>query len=380
MSIQRIREWMHNNPDEAKTVRRQNRQVVFFRMAGLNDDTEAIGAQGIPLTAGRSIAVDKALHAYGTPFFIEADLPLTGTPGQSTFRRLMIAQDTGSAIVGPARADLFFGAGEEAGKLAGGIQQTGRFAMLVPRELGSSVTSASVPLPPAKPVPSLASYAFRPVASRARSELSVAAGSFRPATLHPVAPLQARLEPSQVAARSLRPVMPLSAKPEPPQVAARTLRPATLHPVAPPPAKSEPVPAKSEPSRITIHKLRTEEPPPPAKSRPSQVAARATLHPVEPPPAKPEPSQVAARTLRAAEQPPPVRPRPWQVAGRALQPLAPPNVAKSERSEAGARVLRPAALAPARPGLLKAAARARQPAANLGAQEAPRRAVRYEGH
>src|SRR6516225_8328789 len=105
-------------------------------MAGLNDDTEAIGAQGIPLTAGRSIAVDKALHAYGTPFFIEADLPLTGPSSHSPFRRLMIAQDTGSAIVGPSRADLFFGAGEEAGQIASRIQQSGRMAVLVPRELG----------------------------------------------------------------------------------------------------------------------------------------------------------------------------------------------------------------------------------------------------
>src|SRR6516162_4768824 len=275
ISTPRIREWIHDNPDGAKMVRRQNRQVVFFRIVGLNDDTEAVGAQGIPLTAGRSIAVDKALHAYGTPFFIEADVPPTGAGSQQPFRRLMIAQDTGSAIVGPARADLFFGADEEAGQIAGRIQQSGRFAMLVPRELGSSVTSASVPLPPAKPVPSLASYAFRPVASRAKSELSLAAGSLRPATLHPVVPPQARPEPSQVAARSLRPVMPLSAKPEPPQVAARTLRPATLHPVAPSPAKSEPAPAKSEPSRITAHILRTEEPPPPAKSKPSQVAPHA---------------------------------------------------------------------------------------------------------
>jgi membrane-bound lytic murein transglycosylase A len=373
MSIQRIREWMHNNPDEAKTVRRQNRQVVFFRIVGLNDDTEAIGAQGIPLTAGRSIAVDKALHAYGTPFFIEADLPLSGMPSQSPFRRLMIAQDTGSAIVGPARADLFFGAGGEAGKLAGRIQQFGRFAMLVPRELGSSVISASVPLPPAKPVPSLASYAFRPVASRAKSELSLAAGSFRPATLHPVVPSQERSEPSQVAARSLRPVVPSSAKAEPSQLAARALRPATLHLVVPLPAKPEPAPAKNEPSRITAHMLRTEEPPAPAKSRPSQVAARATLHPVEPPPAKHEPSQVAARTLRAIEQPPAARPGPWQVAARPLQPIAPPSAAKSERAEASARVLRSTALTLARPGLSKVAARAHQPAGNLGAQQAPRR-------
>jgi membrane-bound lytic murein transglycosylase A len=361
---------MHNNPDEANTVRRENRQVVFFRIVGLNDATEAIGAQGIRLTAGRSIAVDKALHAYGTPFFIEADLPLPGTPSQSAIRRLMIAQDTGSAIVGPARADLFFGAGEEAGKLAGRIQQSGRFAMLVPRELGLSVMNASIPLPPAKPAPSLASYAFRPAASRAKTELSLAAGSFHPVTLHPVARPQARPAPSQVAARSLRSVVPPPARPELPQVAARALRPATLHPVAPSPAKPEPAPAKSEP--------RTEEPLRPAKRRPSQVAARTTLHPVEPSPARHEPSQLAARTIRPAEQPSPARPRRSQVVARALQPVAPPPAAKSEPSEAGVRVLRPAALAPTRPGLSQVAARARQPAANVGAQVAPRRAVRYE--
>jgi membrane-bound lytic murein transglycosylase A len=254
MSTERIREWMHDNPKEAEEVRQKNRSVVFFRIAALNDDTQEIGAQGIPLSPGRSIAVDKALHAYGTPFFIEADLPLPGTPSLSPFRRLMIAQDTGSAIVGPARADLFFGAGEEAGKLAGRIQQSGRFALLVPRELGLSMTKASIPLPPAKPAPSLASYAFRPAASRAKSELALAAGS----TLHPLGPPQARPAPSQVAARSLRPVVPSPARPELPQVAPRA-----------------------------------QEPLPPAKPRPSQVSARTTLHPVEPSPARQEPSHLA---------------------------------------------------------------------------------------
>jgi membrane-bound lytic murein transglycosylase A len=153
MSMQRIREWMHDNPEEAKDVRRQNRSVVFFRILGLNDDTEAIGAQGIPLSAGRSIAVDKALHVYGTPFFIEADLPLASPRSQTPFRRIMIAQDTGSAIVGPARADLFFGAGDEAGQVAGRIRQAGRFAILLPRELDPSAAGAKMPLPPVKPPP-----------------------------------------------------------------------------------------------------------------------------------------------------------------------------------------------------------------------------------
>ena len=154
MSMQRIREWMHDNPEEAKDVRRQNRSVVFFRIVGLNDDTEAIGGQGIPLSAGRSIAVDKALHVYGTPFFIEADLPLASPRSQTPFRRVMIAQDTGSAIVGPARADLYFGAGDEAGQVAGRIRQPGRFAILLPRELDLAAAGARMPLPPVKPMPS----------------------------------------------------------------------------------------------------------------------------------------------------------------------------------------------------------------------------------
>jgi membrane-bound lytic murein transglycosylase A len=153
MSMQRIREWMQANPEEAKDVRRQNRSVVFFRTVGLNDDGEALGAQGIRLSAGRSIAVDKALHVYGTPFFIEADLPLASTRANAPFRRTMIAQDTGSAIVGPARADLYFGAGDEAGQVAGRIRQAGRFAMLLPRELDPVAAGAHMPLPLAKPPP-----------------------------------------------------------------------------------------------------------------------------------------------------------------------------------------------------------------------------------
>jgi len=151
MSLQRIREWMQANPDDAKDVRRQNRSLVFFRIVGLNEDGEALGAQGIPLSAGRSIAVDKALHVYGTPFFIEADLPLTGARATTPFRRTMIAQDTGSAIVGPARADLYFGAGEEAGQIAGRVRQAGRFALLLPRDLDPVMVGAHMPLPPARP-------------------------------------------------------------------------------------------------------------------------------------------------------------------------------------------------------------------------------------
>ena len=101
MSMQKIREWMEQNPDGANELRRQNRSYVFFREVPLSDKDEAVGAQGVPLTPGRSIAVDKTLHVYGTPFFIEGELPIESEQSKTPFHRLMIAQDTGSAIVGP---------------------------------------------------------------------------------------------------------------------------------------------------------------------------------------------------------------------------------------------------------------------------------------
>ena len=162
MSLERIREWVRANPQSAEEFLRQNRSFMFFRIVGLTDDRqaagyqekprEAIGAQGITLTPTRSIAVDNALHVYGTPFFIEADLPLTDEKRGDHFDHLMIAQDTGSAIVGPARADIFWGAGDRAGQLASHVHHAGNFAMLVPRELDPTAAAARIPLPPQKPI------------------------------------------------------------------------------------------------------------------------------------------------------------------------------------------------------------------------------------
>ncbi|TMJ38362.1 MAG: lytic transglycosylase [Alphaproteobacteria bacterium] len=150
MSMQRIREWMAAHPDEAAKVRAANRSYVFFRISGLTNEGEPVGAQGVPLTPGRSIAVDR-LHEYGTPFFIEANLPIESAKSASPFRRLMIAQDTGSAIVGPARADLYWGAGDDAGRIAGRIRHPGRFVMLLPRELDMIAAGKNMPLPVPKP-------------------------------------------------------------------------------------------------------------------------------------------------------------------------------------------------------------------------------------
>jgi membrane-bound lytic murein transglycosylase A len=151
MSMARIRDWMQAHPEEARDVRQTNKSYVFFRITGLSNDGQPNGAQGVPLTPERSIAVDK-MHVYGTPFFIEAELPIESARAKTKFHRLMIAQDTGSAITGPARADIYWGSGKEAATIAGRIRQQGRFVMLLPRELDMVEAGKAMPLPPPKPV------------------------------------------------------------------------------------------------------------------------------------------------------------------------------------------------------------------------------------
>jgi len=150
MTMDRIRRWMLANPDQAREVRGTNKSFVFFRITGLNNEDEPVGAQGVRLMPGRSIAVDRT-HVYGTPFFIESDLPIASARAATRFRRLMVAQDTGSAIIGPARADLYWGAGDEAGKIAGRMRHQGRFVMLLPRALDIVEAGRKMPLPRPKP-------------------------------------------------------------------------------------------------------------------------------------------------------------------------------------------------------------------------------------
>ena len=150
LSKERIRAWTAAHPEEAAKARATNRAYMFFRVTGLTNDGEPVGAQGVPLTPGRSIAVDR-VHEYGTPFFIEGNLPIDDAKPAAPIGRLTIAQDTGSAIVGPARADLYLGAGDEAGRIAGRIKHRGRFAMLVPRDLDLAAVASELPLPVPKP-------------------------------------------------------------------------------------------------------------------------------------------------------------------------------------------------------------------------------------
>lgn len=153
MSMDKIRDFMEANPEEGKTLREKNRSFVFFSKTTLQAKDECLGAQGIALTPGRSIAVDPSVHVYGTPVWIDAKLPLKSAAPQDRFQRLMVAQDTGSAIRGPARADIYFGHGPDIPSIAGRIKQFGQFVMLMPRmvAMAGEVSGKVVPLPRPRP-------------------------------------------------------------------------------------------------------------------------------------------------------------------------------------------------------------------------------------
>ena len=131
MSLASLKAWLRRDSARGLNVMRRNRSFVFFRLAEDFDlDLGPIAGAGVPLTPLRSIAVDRAIWAYGLPFWIDAELPwVDATP--RPFRRLMIAQDTGSAIVGAARADLFFGSGDAAGARAGAIRHPAELVVLL---------------------------------------------------------------------------------------------------------------------------------------------------------------------------------------------------------------------------------------------------------
>ncbi|CAN1569340.1 MltA Membrane-bound lytic murein transglycosylase [Rhabdaerophilaceae bacterium] len=133
MSLARLTGWLRKNPARGRALMERNRSYVFFTLSPLDDPTRGpIGGAGVPLTAGRSLAVDRSLWAYGLPVWISSS-PLTPQGPRVSLDRLMIAQDTGSAIIGPARGDFFMGSGADAGDRAGLVRDPMRFIVLWPR-------------------------------------------------------------------------------------------------------------------------------------------------------------------------------------------------------------------------------------------------------
>jgi len=132
VSMQSIRAWLGAHPEEGRAAMWRNRSYIFFREAPVADTALGpIAAAKVPLTAGRSLAVDRTLHTFHAPVWIETRLP--AEEGGGAYHRLMVAQDTGSAILGPARGDIFFGSGDDAGRIAGRMAAKGSFVLFVPR-------------------------------------------------------------------------------------------------------------------------------------------------------------------------------------------------------------------------------------------------------
>ncbi len=133
VSMQTIRAWLADNPDKVDDVLWHNRSYIFFREAEVGDSRLGpIAAAKVPLLPGRSLAVDRLIHTFGFPFFVHAPT-LTHLDGGRPFARTVLALDTGTAIVGPARGDIFAGSGHAAGELAGTVRNEADFYILVPR-------------------------------------------------------------------------------------------------------------------------------------------------------------------------------------------------------------------------------------------------------
>ncbi|WP_336079690.1 murein transglycosylase A [Thalassospira sp. CH_XMU1448-2] len=135
VSLQTIRKWLHDNPGEADGVMNTNASFVFFRplQTDPTDPTAGpLGSQGVALEPGRSLAVDRRFHAMGVPVWVETRDPMNA---DRSFNRMMIAQDTGGAIRGPVRGDIFFGPGEDAALFAGHMNRKGQKYVLLPNSI-----------------------------------------------------------------------------------------------------------------------------------------------------------------------------------------------------------------------------------------------------
>src|SRR5215470_13051502 len=131
-TMQTVRQWLQDHPDEATALMQMNTRYIFFRE--LRGDGP-LGALGVALTPGRSLAIDPDLMPLGAPLWLDTTYP-AGTPeaGQP-LRRLVAAQDSGGAIKGAVRGDLYWGSGDEAERYAGPMKQPGRYYLLLPKSV-----------------------------------------------------------------------------------------------------------------------------------------------------------------------------------------------------------------------------------------------------
>jgi membrane-bound lytic murein transglycosylase A len=157
VTLPAIRAWLRAHPAEAPAVLDRNASYVFFRILSGG----VVGSQGVELEAGRSLAIDPRFLPLGAPLWLAATAPAVD-PAQpdAALRRLVVAQDTGGAIRGPLRGDVFFGAGPDAEAVAGRMKHRGRLWLLLPKTAVATALAARSPTaappatsPPAAPKP-----------------------------------------------------------------------------------------------------------------------------------------------------------------------------------------------------------------------------------
>jgi len=133
LTMSGLRAWLEANPGQRDALFKENRSFIFFREIEINDPAAGpIGATGLPLISGRSLAIDPAYVPYGFPVFVTSQNLADFEEPDRKLARLMIADDTGSAIRGAARGDIFVGSGEAAGRIAGEIRHRAAMTLLVP--------------------------------------------------------------------------------------------------------------------------------------------------------------------------------------------------------------------------------------------------------
>lgn len=131
VSMQSIRDWINRNPLKAEALMNQNASYVFFKLL---DQEHPLGTERVALTPRRSLAVDQRFIPLGAPVWLSTDIPDgQRNQGGKRLRRLMVAQDTGGAIKGIVRGDVYWGSGEQAAYIAGHMKSQGQYWLLLPR-------------------------------------------------------------------------------------------------------------------------------------------------------------------------------------------------------------------------------------------------------
>jgi len=140
ISMQTIRGWLDRNPKKAQAMMWNNQSFVFFKkLSNVAEELGPVGAQGVHLTPQHSLAIDRRFWAFGTPILLNIDVEMGSSSKKTNWQSLMIAQDTGSAIRGFARGDVFWGSGEQAALRAGKMKSQGSMIVLLPNQLAQKL-------------------------------------------------------------------------------------------------------------------------------------------------------------------------------------------------------------------------------------------------